>query len=75
MCFYVMSLRRFLQPEIFPLSAWSFRTFDNVFLINTRRQDVLKSSEVFHEFHNVLSFNICLLCAKTMSIVFISRSL
>jgi hypothetical protein len=25
-----MSLRRFLQPEIFPLSAWSFRTFDNV---------------------------------------------
>jgi hypothetical protein len=25
--------------------------------------------------HNVLSFNICLLCAKTMSIVFISRCL
>ena len=26
-------------------------------------------------FVNVLSFNICLLCAKTMSIVFISRCL
>ena len=45
-----------------------------VYNINNSPPDLFVNNALFTS-HNVLSFNICLLCAKTMSIVFISRCL
>jgi hypothetical protein len=49
--------------------------FMNLLAVYNSPPDLFVNNALFYMSHDVLSFNICLLCAKTMSIVFISRCL